>query len=163
MNIFTVDDKHYLQVHGTAMGTKLAPSFANLFLGLFETKALAEAPFKPYICLRYIDDIFMIWTAGPENLKIFVDYLKNIHPTIKFTNSYSFTNITFLDVNLSLNNGKIETDLYTKPTDKHQHLLFLLCQSSHKKSYSIQFSSPFTSCMFHWRSLQSSRLWTEAY
>ena len=50
MNIFTVDDKHYLQVHGTAMGTKLAPSFANLFLGLFETKALAKALFKPYIC-----------------------------------------------------------------------------------------------------------------
>ena len=52
----------------------------------------------------------------------FIDYLNNIHSTIKFTISHSSTNIPFLDVNVSLtNDGNISTDLYTKPTDKHQH------------------------------------------
>ena len=32
MNNFSFDDKHYLQMHGTAMGTRMAPSYANLFL-----------------------------------------------------------------------------------------------------------------------------------
>ena len=85
MNNFTFNQQNYLQIHGTAMGTKMAPSFANLFLGIFETNALSNAPFHPHIWWRYLDDIFMIWTEGLDHLKIFVDYLKNIHPTIKFT------------------------------------------------------------------------------
>ena len=122
MNNLSFNDNHYLQIHGTAMGTKMAPSYANLFLGLFEANALKNAPFQPHTWLRYIDDIFMIWTEGPDNLKIFIDYLNNIHSTIKFTSSHSSTNIPFLDVSVSLtNDGSISTDLYTKPTDKHQH------------------------------------------
>ena len=27
----------------------------------------------------------MIWTEGLENLNIFVTYINNLHPTIKFT------------------------------------------------------------------------------
>ena len=128
MNNFFFNDNHYLQIHGTAMGTKMAPSYANLFLGYFEANALENAPFKPHTWLRYIDDIFMIWTEGLDNLKIFIDYLNNIHSTIKFTSSHSFTNIPFLDVNVSLtDDGSLSTDLYTKPTDKHQHLLYSSC------------------------------------
>ena len=74
MNNFTFNDSHYLQIHGTAMGTKMVPSFANLFLGLFEKNALRNASFQPHTWLRYIDDIFMIWTESPENLKIFFNF-----------------------------------------------------------------------------------------
>ena len=38
----TFNQHHCLQIHGTAMGTKMAPSFANLFLGIFETNALSN-------------------------------------------------------------------------------------------------------------------------
>ena len=78
MNNFTFNLQHYLQIHGTAMGTKMAPSFANLFLGMFETKALTNAPWQPQTWWRYIDDIFMIRTEGSDRLKIFVNYLNNI-------------------------------------------------------------------------------------
>ena len=41
-----------------------------------------------------------------------------------FTSSHSATSISFLDVKVSLDQfGKVETDLYTKPTGKHQYLL----------------------------------------
>ena len=55
------------------MGTRMAPSYANLFLGKFERDALLNSPHQPYLWLRFIDDIFMIWTAGLEKLEIFVD------------------------------------------------------------------------------------------
>ena len=140
MNNFSFNDCHYLQIHGTAMGTKMAPSYANLFLGYFEANALENALFKPHTWLRYIDDIFMIWTEGLDNLKIFIDYLNNIHSTIKFTSSHSFTNIPFLDVSVSLtDDGSLFTDLYTKPTDKHQHLLYSSCHPLHTKK-AIPFS-----------------------
>ena len=107
----------------------MALSFANLFLGIFEINALSNAPFHPP----------MIWTEGLDHLKIFVDNLNNIHPTIKFTSNYSLTNVPFLDVMVSLHNGTIETDLYTKPTDKHQHLLSSSCHPRHTKK-AIPFS-----------------------
>ena len=49
------------------MGTAAAPNYANLFMDRFETKAL--------IWLRFIDDIFMIWTHGEDNLNEFIKYL----------------------------------------------------------------------------------------
>ena len=95
--------------------------------------ALSNAPFHPHTWWRYLGDVFMIWTEGLDHLKIFVDYLNNIHPTIKFTSNHSLTNVPFLDVMVYLHNGPIETDLYTKPTDKHQHLLSSLCNTQHIK------------------------------
>ena len=81
----------------------------------------------------------MIWTDGSDRLKIFVNYLNNIHPTIKFTSSHLLTNVPFLDVTVSLHNGIIETDLFTKHTDKHQHLLSSSCHPHHTKK-AIPFS-----------------------
>ena len=48
MNNFSFNDNHYLQIHVTAMGTKMAPSSANLFLDYFEANALENAPFQPH-------------------------------------------------------------------------------------------------------------------
>ena len=35
-NNFTFNGDHYLQINGTAMGTKMAPSYANIFMGKLE-------------------------------------------------------------------------------------------------------------------------------
>ena len=34
------DNQHYLQVCGTAMGTRMAPSYANIFMGVLEKNLL---------------------------------------------------------------------------------------------------------------------------
>ena len=107
MNNFCFNGKHYLQTHGTAKGTRMALSYANLFLAKFETDGLSRAPFQPFIWMRYINDIFMIWTRSVQDLNTFTSFLNDIHPAIKFTGDYSFTSIPFLDVNVSLHNGKI--------------------------------------------------------
>ena len=127
MNNFVFDDEHFIQQHGTAMGTRMAPSFANLFMREFERKALEGYVDKPFLWFRYIDDILMVWTHGNEKLESFMAYLNSIHPTIKFTSKRSTISIPFLDVKILLENGKIETDLYCKPTDKQ----YLLHSSSH--------------------------------
>ena len=84
-----------------------------------EQKALAAATHSPLIWWRYIDDIFLLWTHGEEKLINFITYLNNLHPTVKFTSSFSYNEIPFLDVKVMLLNGRLETDLYVKPTDKH--------------------------------------------
>jgi hypothetical protein len=49
--------KLYMQISGTAMGTKLASSYANIFMGRLERKLLQIAPYKPFSWSRFIDDI----------------------------------------------------------------------------------------------------------
>ena len=46
-NNFSFNDNHYLQIQRTAMGTKMAPSYANLFLGCFEANALGSLEQAP--------------------------------------------------------------------------------------------------------------------
>ena len=36
-HVFEFDENFYLQIQGTAMGTKMAPAYANLFMGRLET------------------------------------------------------------------------------------------------------------------------------
>ena len=142
MNNFSFNNEHYLQVHGTAMGTRMAPSYANLFMGKFEQHAIENAPLKPFVWWRFIDDVFMIWTEGEEHLKDFIRYLNSIHASIKFTHEYSNSShqtLPFLDVQVHFSNNHIQTDLHTKPTDKHQYLLKTSCHPNHTKQ-TIPFS-----------------------
>ena len=46
-NNFTFNDEHYLQVHGTAMGTRTAPSYANIFMGRLENRLLERVTIRP--------------------------------------------------------------------------------------------------------------------
>ena len=133
MNNFLFNDEHFIQQHGTAMRTRMAPAYANLFMGEFERKTLKDYTDQPYLLLRYIDDIFMVWTHGEEKLNNFTTNLNYIHPTIKFISERTTTSIIFLDLNIQLNNGKIETDLFCKPTDKHQSLLHSSSHPYHTK------------------------------
>ena len=83
---------------GTAIGTKMAPPYAILFMDALEQQFLQSSPLKPLICWRYIDDIFFIWQHGEDKLKEFLRLLNSSHPTTKFTYEYSSNKITFLDV-----------------------------------------------------------------
>ena len=126
-NNFEFNDQHYLQKLGTAIGTRMAPSYANIFMDNLERRLIRNAEFKPHTWWRFIDDIFIIWTHGEEKLKEFLDYLNNAHRTIKFTSKWSMEEIEFLDVKVVNESGVLETDLHVKPTDSHQYLYHTSC------------------------------------
>ncbi len=56
-NYFQFADQMYHQKQGTAMGTAVAPSYANLFMADLEEKLLTGYPTSPIMWKRYIDDI----------------------------------------------------------------------------------------------------------
>ena len=96
-NSFQFNGKHYLQTHGTAMGTKMAVAFANIFMSAVETKITRLRPNKPPVWKRYIDDIFSLWSIDKKSIGSFIELANNYHPTIKFTAEISDIEITFLD------------------------------------------------------------------
>ena len=130
---------HYIQMTGTAMGTKMAPTYANLYLGGLETDLQDKALYKPLLWCRFIDDIFFLWTHGRAKLEQFYQQCNLFDPNIKFEQTISDKSIPFLDVLVILKDGKIETDLYSKPTDTHQYLNWTSCHPRHTKA-SIPYS-----------------------
>ncbi|CAN7986166.1 unnamed protein product, partial [Ixodes hexagonus] len=132
-NHFEFDNDHYLQINGTAMGTKMAPNYANIFMGDLEDKFLKQCKKTPLLYKRYIGDIFIIWQHDLSDLTYFIESFNEFHRTIKFTSSHSSNNITFLDVSVKLRNGLLSTTLYRKPTDSQQYLSVKSSHPRHSK------------------------------
>lgn len=123
-NVFEFNDKYYLQIQGTAMGTKMAPSYANLFMGKLEEtlKQIGE----PHILIwkRFIDDIFVIWTGSETEFVTYMEKLNQLHSTIKFTHELSKSELTFLDVTLYKGdrfqeNQTLDIRTHIKPTNNY--------------------------------------------
>lgn len=135
-NYFEFNGQMYTQIQGTAMGTKVAPSYANLFMDTLEKEFLTDLQTKPILWKRFIDDILIVWPGPPETLKEEIDKLNQQHPTIKFTAEISETQVTFLDLELYKGNrfqssGKLDIRPHIKATNKFQYLHY---SSAHPRS-----------------------------
>ena len=138
-NYFELGQDVYHQILGTAIGTKFASHYANIFMVGFEEEIFSSTEFQSLLWLRYLD-IFCLWNTI-EKLKEFLEFLNAFHPTIKFTMDYSPYQINYLDLLITKDeSGKtLHTSLYATPTDTHQ---YLYAQSCHRAVYkkSISYS-----------------------
>ena len=126
-NDFQFNGDTFLQIKGTAMGKRYAPSYANLFMAYFETEAMKKCYLKPTVYYRFLDDIFSVWDHGRENLETFLEILNSHHPAVKLTANIQNISNDFLDVTvfkgpLLQEKGIFDTKIYFKPTDTHQLL-----------------------------------------
>ena len=125
---------HFLQIAGTAMGTRVAPTYANIFMSDFENRHVYTYDKQPLLWVRFIDDIFLVWTHGESELNKFITHLNSVHNTIKFTSEFSSKKVNFLDTWAIIHSdGTIKSDLYTKPTDSNNYLTYDLAHPPHCK------------------------------
>ena len=131
--LFQLEGKLYEQVEGVAMGSPLGPLMANSFMCELEDQ-LIEKNLMPKFYRRYVDDTLVIMPTL-ASIESFLLLLNNQHTAINFTLEHSKDNqLPFLGILLCLKNGKMETSVYIKPTDKGLHLHF---QSHVDKKYKI--------------------------
>lgn len=126
-NFFTYDGAIYHQEKGTAMGTRMAPSYANLFMGSFESKFItSNNPYVQNIIIykRFIDDLFILWKGTEYEAKQFVTLLNSNPWGIKFTLNFGENEIEFLDLVVSHDKDKFITSTYFKPVDINSYLDF---------------------------------------
>jgi GIY-YIG catalytic domain len=126
-NDFEFNGNWYLQISGTAMGKKFAPSYANIFMANWEKEVLKKCRLLPLAYFRFLDDIFLIWTYSREEFDRFFEILNNFHHSIKLKATVKENSIDFLDVTvfkgLGFNTtGFLDTKVFFKPTDTHQLL-----------------------------------------
>ena len=68
-NSFQFCGSNYLQTHGTAMGTKMAVAFANIFMARIERQILSQSCIKPLFWKRYIDEVFSLRNTSLDKIE----------------------------------------------------------------------------------------------
>ena len=105
-NNFTYEDQNDLQIYGTATGTWMASSCANLTMGHLESCILEEIDKKPTVWLTFIYNVFVIWPHGKGCLNEFLSMINNANPTIKLIAEWWHGSASFLDVKVSIQEGQ---------------------------------------------------------
>ncbi len=100
-NTFEFAKKNFRQIKGVAMGTPVATTLANLFMGKVEFDALNAWPgTQPIVWLRYIDDILLLLEDTDDCLTELLAHLNDRVSSIKFTKESSTQSIDFLDLTI---------------------------------------------------------------
>ncbi|CAJ0965705.1 unnamed protein product [Ranitomeya imitator] len=136
-NCFIFEDQFFIQRKGTAMGSNMAPPYANIFMDHFElTYVYTHPSFMSHVIYwrRYIDDVFLIWTSDVETLCNFHGDLNSCLPGLTFSMSHDPVSMNFLDTRVIINeHRKVETDLFVKSTDRNSLLKYDSCHPHHIK------------------------------
>lgn len=82
-NYFRFGDQFFYQIKGVAMGSAVAPSVANLFMGLLGKEFILNADNNPFMShikhyYRYIDDLILVY-EDPDSLVAFMTWLNSRH------------------------------------------------------------------------------------
>ena len=90
LNCFSFGDNYYKQINGVAIGTKMGPSCANLFVGFIENKFFSNhhGP-KPDLCKRYINDCVGATSSSRQEL-----FIKPCNKKMSFLKSLKFSAMT---------------------------------------------------------------------
>ena len=106
----------------------MGPSFACLFVGYLEERMFSEyiGP-VPDLYKRFIDDVFGVSSDSQQDLQSFIDFVSSYHPAIKYTFNITQEKLSFLDIECSIQDGKITTSVFYKPTDAHCYLNYASC------------------------------------
>jgi hypothetical protein len=68
-----------------------------------------------------VDDVWGLWEHGLEKLQEFHKLANSLHPRIKTELRFSSQQVEFLDVNIKIKDGFIQTEFFSKDTDKHHY------------------------------------------
>ena len=140
-NAFLFNSQYYLQKSGVAMGSKLGPSYACLFVG-HQEQLIYESYDGPLPCLikRYIDDIVGATSLPLADLQRFINYTSNFHPALQFTHSITEEGLPLL-----------VQPLFLWPISKDS----LTTQANFIQPCSLPIQSPKKACHFWTSSLAS--------
>ena len=126
-NIFEFNSKYYRQIQGTAMGTPVAVTYANIVLSYLEEDCLNTI--KPILYMRYIDDLFVICQTKDVAINI-ISTFNSKCDSIQLDETTIDREGIFLDLHISLTSNKIITKVYQKTMNKY---LYIPGTSEHPK------------------------------
>lgn len=143
-NYFQYQGNWYWQTCGTAMGSNVAPTFANLFVAFHEELLMKRKDIVfPKVYFRYIDDVFFVWRGTEEDLKKFQATINSLTPSLEFNFTNKKCETSFLDLTVYKGKRFSETGIldirpYSKPGNPHLYTDPSTYQPNHIKYNWIQ-------------------------
>ena len=134
-NNFSFNEENYVQKHGTAMGTRMAPSFANIFMDKLEKSLLPRPTHENTIWWRHTDNNYL--PSGHTVRKVDkihrrYQHISRYHQIYHRVGLRSSSRSSIQKIHVICDRSRLFTDLHTKPTNTHQ---YLHCQSCHASHY----------------------------
>lgn len=126
-NYFGFNNILYHQENGTAMGTPVAPTYANIVLFQIERDLVIHT--SPRLYMRYLDDLFGIFKEQ-ASAEAYVHAFNNICPGIQLESITYGDNGIFLDIQGCIDTNRIKTKLYQKPMNRY---LYIKPHSKHQR------------------------------
>ena len=112
---YLLNGRQRCQIQGIAMGNCAAPPLAILYMHHIECEIIERCNNKIKYWKRYIDDIFFVTTASPEEL---LHIANSVNKNIQFTLEMADNNkIAFLDTLVIRIENKFLFELFIKPTN----------------------------------------------
>lgn len=121
-NDLMFNNKHFLQIKGDSHGSAICSFLGQFVHERVGTRSLGKMLQKTLICLRFLDNIFGIWTHHPSDFPTFIDTLNNHRQSIKVKHQINFLDTTVLFTPSTTTHKTIHTKVYFKPTDTHELL-----------------------------------------
>src|SRR5690606_31891751 len=109
-NYFTFNNTTYQQLTGTAMGTPVAPVYANIVLFWIDKECCKH---KLPMYMRYLDDIYSIVNNEQQAVDTVATFNEQC-PTLKLDDVTIGRSGVFLDIATSIENNKLITKVYQK-------------------------------------------------
>lgn len=94
------------------MGKKFSPAYANIFMAQWEELALSRCSKKPAQYLRFLDDIWGVWTNSSQDFMVFTEELNAVNASIKVK---AVSHTSSVDV--------LDTTTYKGPDFGNTHIL----------------------------------------
>ena len=134
-NLFKFGDTYWYQKSGTAMGTPPAPPYATIFYALHEEQMLPRWSQQIPFYKRFIDDVLGIWLTHDDPLQdkiLWDEFCKDMDSWhgLKWKCESPSQSVDFMDLTITLVNGRLETTLFEKAMNLY---LYLPPHSSHPR------------------------------
>ena len=127
----------YIQLDGVGTGHTLSVHVANITVYYVFSRTIYNDIYNQIEdFVRFVDDCTGEWSGSIDNFVMWITELNetlqsryNLSLTYEIGESCNFC--TFLDVNYKFIDGKLVTDIHSKPTDAHRYLHYKSCHPSH--------------------------------
>jgi hypothetical protein len=123
-NVFTFSDVIYTQVHGTDMDTPPSPMWANLYMSINEDTFLQPFDTNLTFYKRFIEYVLGLWTitntaTNAATWEAFGLHLNSELFELEWIIQPLSTQVDFMDMTISIEEDKIVTTLFEKPSNFH--------------------------------------------
>ena len=139
--------QNLIQTNGTEMGAANSCSNSDLTIQPIDNAVIdaQRTVFQEIFYFRlYRDDCITMWTGYIDKIYLLLEFLNSLDENLKFTLEIGGKSLCFLDLKITIDDKKLLTSVYNKPTDSHLYLDGTLCHPTKKYTWDFKWGSKAT-------------------